>query len=68
MDSVDPNIDRPLAARINLYYDLHVATAGPAPLLIALHGYGASKRCRGFINTLKSRGSRVGHCGLGLGG
>jgi phospholipase/carboxylesterase len=44
MDSVDPNIDRPLAARINLYYDLRVATAGPAPLLIALHGYGANKR------------------------
>lgn len=44
MTSVDPNIDRPLAARINLYYDLHVTTTGPAPLLIALHGYGANKR------------------------
>lgn len=44
MTSVDPNLDRPLAARINLYYDLHVTTSGPAPLLIALHGYGANKR------------------------
>ena len=39
-----PNLDRPLAARINLYYDLHTTVAGPAPLLIALHGYGANKR------------------------
>lgn len=40
----DPNIDRSLTARINLYYDLHVTSTGPAPLLIALHGYGANKR------------------------
>jgi len=44
MSFVDPNIDRPLAARINLYYDLYVTTSAPAPLLIALHGYGANKR------------------------
>jgi predicted esterase len=44
MTSVDPNTDRSLAARINLYYDLHSTTTGPAPLLIALHGYGANKR------------------------
>ena len=44
MTSADPNIDRSLAARINLYYDLHVTSPGPAPLLIALHGYGANKR------------------------
>lgn len=44
MTAVDPNIDRTLAARINLYYDLHVTSSGPAPLLIALHGYGANKR------------------------
>jgi predicted esterase len=44
MTTVDPNIDRPLAARINLYYDLHVTSPEPAPLLIALHGYGANKR------------------------
>ena len=40
----DPNIDRSLTARINLYYDLHLPSAVPAPLLIALHGYGANKR------------------------
>ena len=39
----DPNIDRSLTARINLYYDLHSTTTEPAPLLIALHGYGANK-------------------------
>jgi phospholipase/carboxylesterase len=44
MASPDPNTDRSLAARINLYYDLHVASLGPAPLLLALHGYGANKR------------------------
>ena len=44
MTAVDPNIDRTLAARISLYYDLHVTTSAPAPLLIALHGYGANKR------------------------
>ena len=44
MTPEDPNIDRPLAARIKLYYDLHLPAAGPAPLLIALHGYGANKR------------------------
>ena len=38
------NTDRSLAARIKLYYDLHLPAAGPAPLLIALHGYGANKR------------------------
>jgi predicted esterase len=37
-------MDRTLAARINLYYDLHPGSPGPAPLLIALHGYGANKR------------------------
>ena len=40
----DPNVDRVLTAQINLYYDLHVTSPGPAPLLIALHGYGANKR------------------------
>lgn len=44
MTSVDPNIDRSLSARIDLYYDLHRSTTEPAPLLIALHGYGANKR------------------------
>jgi phospholipase/carboxylesterase len=44
MTSTDPNSDRTLAASIKLYYDLHVTSSGPAPLLIALHGYGANKR------------------------
>lgn len=44
MASVDPNLDRTLTAQIKLYYDLHVTSSGPAPLLIALHGYGANKR------------------------
>ena len=35
--------DQPLEARINLYYDLVPASNSPAPLLIALHGYGAFK-------------------------
>lgn len=29
---------------IKLYYDLHLPETTPAPLLIALHGYGANKR------------------------
>ena len=36
--------DRSVSAEIKLYYDLSVAQPTPAPLLIALHGYGASKR------------------------
>jgi len=36
--------DNTLKAEINLYYDLHLPNDQPAPLLIALHGYGASKR------------------------
>ena len=42
--TTDPNVDRVLTTQINLYYDLHVTSPGPAPLLIALHGYGANKR------------------------
>jgi len=41
---VDTQLDRILEARINLYYDLRPGTVTPAPLLIALHGYGANKR------------------------
>ena len=44
MIAAEPITDRSLAARINLYYDLQPAASGPAPLLIALHGYGANKR------------------------
>jgi phospholipase/carboxylesterase len=36
--------ERSLTAQIKLYYDLDVARTAPAPLLIALHGYGANKR------------------------
>lgn len=38
-----PITDQTLEARINLYYDLQPASSSPAPLLIALHGYGAFK-------------------------
>ena len=37
------SIERTLAAEIKLYYDVVAAESGPAPLLITLHGYGASK-------------------------
>src|SRR5262249_7606702 len=36
-------VERALAAQIKLYYDVIAAQAKPAPLLIALQGYGASK-------------------------
>jgi len=32
-----------LEARVKLYYDLHAPAETPAPLLIALHGYGSNK-------------------------
>ena len=41
---MDTQTDRTLEARVNLYYDLRPGTTSPAPLLIALHGYGANKR------------------------
>src|ERR1044071_2660762 len=44
MEDTELQIDRALEARINLYYDLRPGTTSPAPLLIALHGYGANKR------------------------
>src|SRR5215813_9532302 len=44
MNDNAPQVDRTLEARINLYYDLRPGTVSPAPLLIALHGYGANKR------------------------
>jgi len=44
MDDAELQVDRALEARINLYYDLRPGTSSPAPLLIALHGYGANKR------------------------
>ncbi len=36
--------ERTLRAEVRLYYDLHQPPETPAPLLIALHGYGANKR------------------------
>ena len=44
MNNNEPQVDRALEARINLYYDLRLGTISPAPLLITLHGYGANKR------------------------
>jgi len=41
---IDSIIERTLDARVKLYYDLRRAPAEmPAPLLIALHGYGSNK-------------------------
>jgi phospholipase/carboxylesterase len=43
----EPNFEqsseRKLTTQINLYYDVVAPTVKPAPLLIALHGYGANK-------------------------
>ena len=44
MNSGEIQVDRTLEARVNLYYDLKAAPQPGAPLLIALHGYGANKR------------------------
>lgn len=37
-------VERTLTAEIKLFYDVHQPEVVPAPLLIALHGYGANKR------------------------
>ena len=46
MNDAASQADLSLTAEIKLYYDLDVpeGIAGPAPLLIAVHGYGAHKR------------------------
>jgi predicted esterase len=44
MQTQNTTTERSLSAEIKLYYDLRAAQPAPAPLLIALHGYGASKR------------------------
>ncbi|MEP6945251.1 MAG: hypothetical protein ABJA02_04985 [Acidobacteriota bacterium] len=46
MEPQEPQIDLSLKAEIDLYYDLLVPAnaAAAAPLLIAVHGYGAHKR------------------------
>lgn len=41
---MDENLDRVLEARTLFYYDLQPGPVSPAPLLIALHGYGGNKR------------------------
>lgn len=41
---MEPKHDRTLKAGINLYYDLRPGPRSPAPLLLALHGYGANKQ------------------------
>jgi len=40
----ETKLDNTLKAEINLYYDFQPAETSAAPLLIALHGYGAGKR------------------------
>lgn len=35
--------DRSVRAEVRLYYDVHAPDAAPAPLLVALHGYGSNK-------------------------
>jgi phospholipase/carboxylesterase len=42
-DSGTLRADRTLTSEIKLYYDLSVPTGTPAPLLLALHGYGSNK-------------------------
>ena len=44
MTEPTPDSERTLKAEINLHYDLQRPARSPAPLLIALHGYGGSKR------------------------
>ena len=44
MNDNEQQTDRTLEARVKLYYDLRPGATAPAPLLIALHGYGANKR------------------------
>ncbi|HLL15066.1 MAG TPA: hypothetical protein VK388_08380 [Pyrinomonadaceae bacterium] len=42
-DNFNAPVERTLEARVKLYYDLHAPAETPAPLLIALHGYGDNK-------------------------
>ena len=44
MNDKDYSTEHSLTAQVNLYYDLVVPEQRPAPLLIALHGYGANKK------------------------
>jgi len=38
------SVERTLKAEIKIYYDLHAAEGPSAPVLVALHGYGANKK------------------------
>ena len=46
MNHPETRTDLSLTAEVKLYYDLHIphGLETPAPLLIAVHGYGAHKR------------------------
>ncbi|MEO5859404.1 MAG: hypothetical protein ABIR33_10695 [Pyrinomonadaceae bacterium] len=46
MNDAQGRTELSITAEINLYYDLHIPedATSPAPLLIAVHGYGAHKR------------------------
>lgn len=43
MTSTAQPTEKTLTAEIKLYYDLQIPESTPAPLLLALHGYGANK-------------------------
>ena len=43
MPSTAQSTEKTLTAEIKLYYDLQIPESTPAPLLLALHGYGANK-------------------------
>jgi predicted esterase len=43
MSSTAQSTEKTLIAEIKLYYDLQIPESTPAPLLLALHGYGANK-------------------------
>jgi phospholipase/carboxylesterase len=43
-ENPEPASERTLRAEITLYYELKKPATQPAPLLLALHGYGANKR------------------------
>ncbi|HEV7904159.1 MAG TPA: hypothetical protein VGO96_09980 [Pyrinomonadaceae bacterium] len=42
-EKINPPVERALEARVKLYYSLHTPAQTPAPLLVALHGYGDNK-------------------------
>jgi predicted esterase len=42
-NNLHPSAERTLTAQVKLYYDLFAPIKMPAPLLVALHGYGSNK-------------------------